>query len=151
MRSIRLAALCAAAVALGSVGVGHAAQNRHVSILMRGQITSATTVDGTFELRGWLTDQGTYHEDFRIVGARISATKTFVGAMGTFVLRIHCRVTTISDTQVGFAGGRWWLESGTGAYAGLRGGGDPAVAPGSISDLATGQVRIRHSGSLRPL
>src|SRR5262245_56853169 len=118
MRPVRLAALCAAVLALGSVGVGHAAQNRHVSILMHGQLTSATAVDGTFELRGWLTDHGTYHEDFRIVGGRISATKTFAGALGTFVLRIHARLVPITDTRLGFAGGSWRLESGTGAYAG---------------------------------
>jgi hypothetical protein len=40
---------------------------------MHGRITSATTVDGTFELRGALTHHGSYHEDDRIVGARISA------------------------------------------------------------------------------
>jgi hypothetical protein len=127
----------------------NAIPNRDVSVGMRGQLTSETSADGTFELSGAFTDQGTYHEDFRIADGQIEATKTFTGAQGTFVLDIHAGVTTIGETRVEFAGGSWHFESGTGAYAGVRGGGDPAVTPESFGDLVTGDVRIRHSGSLR--
>ena len=153
MQPLRLVATCAVVLSLCVTAAGatarQASANHHVSIAMQGQLTSATTVDGTFELRGALVDSGTYHEQFRIVGGRISATKTFAGALGTFVLRIHGRVVPISDTRLGFAGGSWRFMSGTGAYEGLRGGGDPALTPASFGDLATGEVEVRHTGSLR--
>src|SRR5947209_2064236 len=111
MQRLRLVAACAVALSLGVTTAGatarQASANRHVSIAMQGQLTSATTVDGRFELRGALVDSGTYHEQFRIVGDRISAIKTFAGTLGTFVLRIHGRLVSISTTRVGFAGGRW--------------------------------------------
>jgi hypothetical protein len=150
MQPIRLTAACAAVLALGVSGVSShgAGVNRHVSISMQAQLTSATTTDGSFELRGALTDSGAYHEDFVIAGDRISAVKTFTGTLGTFVLRIHARLVPITDTRLGFAGGRWRLVSGTGAYAGLHGGGAPALTPASFGDLGTGEVHVRHTGRL---
>ena len=57
---------------------------------------------------------------------------------------VHPAVWRGRDVDRGSGGGGWRILFGTGAYAGMKGGGRPsATAP---ADLALGTVLVSHSG-----
>jgi hypothetical protein len=117
-----------------------------VSIVMQGSLTGPGTVDGTYSISGAIEDSGTYVETFRFAGASIHGVKTLTGQSGTITLSAEAVVRWESPTRAVLFAGHWRFESGTGAYAGIKGGGFPGVM--GSADLATGSVDVRHDGSV---
>ena len=119
-----------------------------VKIEMRGLLTGPDSVSGTFTLTiGRIEDSGTYTETFTIVGDVIDGVKVLTGTRGTVTMRVHGFIDFPTATTATFRGGRWRILSGTGAYAGLEGGGRPGAKGGA--DLAAGTVNVRHRGTAR--
>jgi hypothetical protein len=116
----------------------------HVSVVMHGGLTGPDSVAGTYTVSGGFEDEGTYVETFRFAGNSIHGVKTLSGRDGTIILVAEAVVRWTSPTQVELFAGHWRFESGTGAYADLRGGGFPGVI--GSADLAAGTVEVIHDG-----
>jgi hypothetical protein len=129
--------------------VATANQGRDVAIEMEGTLVGPTTVAGTWTATGAIADSGTYVEEAEFLpGRKLRGVKTLVGAKGTIVLRAKASYVFSTPTRLTFSGGgHWEILSGTGAYAGLVGGGNPAVE--GSGDLATGVVQVVHHGRVR--
>jgi hypothetical protein len=117
-----------------------------VSIVVHGSLTGPTTAAGTYTVSGAFQDSGTYIETFRFAGASIHGVKTLTGRKGTITLVAEAVIRWESPTRAVLFGGHWRFESGTGAYAGIQGGGFPGVI--GSADLAAGTVDVRHDGSV---
>jgi hypothetical protein len=135
----------ASAVAAGASGP------QPVTLTLHGQITLPASVTGTWRATGAISDSGAYTEtfDFSDHGAIVDTSKVLVGSSGTIVLKAHARVVQLSPTRVAFVRGKWFVDFGTGAYAGLRASGRPAATPDSFADLATSEILIVHEGFVR--
>ncbi|HWM09333.1 MAG TPA: hypothetical protein VNO82_08305 [Solirubrobacteraceae bacterium] len=119
-----------------------------VNLAMTGQFTGPNSVAGTFTSKvGRIQDSGTYTETFAVEGNTIDAVKIFTGTQGLIVVSIHGFVDFPTPTSATFRGGRWQVLFGTGAYAGMKGGGRPS-STGS-ADLALGTVVVSHRGKAR--
>lgn len=119
-----------------------------VKLEMSGQFTGPNSVAGTFTSRvGRIQDSGTYTETFAVDGDKIDAVKIFTGARGLIVVSIDGFVDFPTPTSATFRGGRWQVLFGTGAYAGMKGGGRPSST--GTADLASGTVVVSHSGKAR--
>jgi hypothetical protein len=115
-----------------------------VTVIMHGVLTGPGTVDGTYSVSGAVEDSGTYVETYRFAGRSIHGVKTLTGRNGTVTLVADAVVRWTSPTRAELFAGHWRFESGTGAYAGIRGGGVPG-AIGS-ADLVSGTVDVVHEG-----
>jgi hypothetical protein len=125
--------------------VASANGGRDVTIEMNGTLVGPTTVAGTWTATGAIADSGTYVEQAEFLPLmRVRAVKTLVGAKGTIVLKAKAPYALTTPTTLTFYDGHWEIVSGTGAYAGLVGGGNPAVE--GSGDLATGVVHGVHRG-----
>jgi hypothetical protein len=151
--AVVLAASLLACLALAGAGVSSAsaASGQPVTLELHGTIVGPASVAGTWTAIGAIEDSGTYTETFHFSrdGSHISVGKVLVGSAGTIVLKANARVVYQSATRIGFVRGRWSVDFGTGAYAGLRAGGRPAVTADSFADLASGEVSITHVGLVR--
>jgi hypothetical protein len=120
-----------------------------VNIEMSGQLTGTNSTAGTFTSRvGSIEDSGTYEETFGIDGDTIDAVKVLTGSQGILVFSVHTFVAFPTPTTVTFHGGYWRILFGTGAYAGIKGGGRPGTAT-SFADLVAGTVAVSHRGKAR--
>jgi hypothetical protein len=137
-----LAAVLAAALLVAIPATASAPAQ--VSVVMHGALTGPDSVSGTYTVAGAFEDTGTYFEEFRFAGDSIHGVKTLSGRGGTITLVADAVVRWISPTKVELFAGHWRFESGTGAYADLRGGGSPGVI--GSADLATGTVDVIHAG-----
>jgi hypothetical protein len=117
-----------------------------VSVVMHGALTGPDSVAGAFSVSGAFEDSGTYVETLRFAGTSIHGVKTLTGGNGTITLVAEAVVRWESATRAVLFAGHWRFESGTGAYAGIQGGGFPGVV--GSADLATGAVDVRHDGSV---
>lgn len=117
-----------------------------VSIVMHGVLTGPGTAAGTFVVSGAFEDSGTYVETYRFAGASIHGVKMLRGRNGTITLVADAVVRWASPTQAELFAGHWRFESGTGAYAGIKGGGFPGVI--GSADLAAGTLEVRHEGAV---
>jgi hypothetical protein len=115
-----------------------------VAIATDGTLTGPTSAAGTFTLSGAVSDSGTFVETFRIAGLSIQGVKTLSGSRGTITLVVEAVLRWTSPTTADLSAGHWRFASGTGAYAGLSGGGAPGAA--GSADLATGEVAVVHRG-----
>lgn len=95
-------------------------------------------------ISGAVSDSGTYADSLRLAGETIHVVKTLSGSGGTITLTAQAVVRWTSPTTATFFAGHWQVASGTGAYAGLHGGGYPG-ASGS-ANFATGTVDVVHEG-----
>jgi hypothetical protein len=144
-----LALLTIAAVCV--VGAAPATAHSRVSIKIEtsGNITGPTTASGTFKSKvGRIKDSGTCTETYTLVGDEINAEKILTGRRGTVTISLHGFLVMQTATRATFRGGKWRIVGATCAYAGLQGGGKPAVAAGS-ADLAAGIVNVIHRGTAR--
>jgi hypothetical protein len=115
-----------------------------VTVVMHGSLTGPATAAGTYSISGAFDDSGTYVETFRFTGASIHGVKTLSGRNGTITLVAEAVVRWESPTRAVLFAGHWRFESGTGAYAGIQGGGYPGVI--GSADLVAGTVDVRHDG-----
>jgi hypothetical protein len=115
-----------------------------VSVVMHGVLTGPGSVAGTYSVSGAFTDSGTYVETYRFAGQSIHGVKTLSGGAGTITLVAEAVLRWTSPTDAQLFAGHWRFESGTGAYALIRGGGFPG-AIGS-ADLVAGTVDVVHEG-----
>lgn len=115
-----------------------------VSVAMHGALTGPDSVAGTYSTSGAFEDSGTYVETFRFAGSSIHGVKTLSGRDGTMTLVAEAVVRWESATEVTLFAGHWRFASGTGAYAGIQGGGFPGVV--GSANLATGEVQVVHLG-----
>jgi hypothetical protein len=116
-----------------------------VTIQMDGMLTGPTSVAGSWVATGAFDDAGTYVESVRFAGETVHVIKALTGGHGTITLEAEAVAVATSQTSLAFKAGSWRIASGTGDYASLKGGGNPAADPGS-ADLATGVVSITHRG-----
>jgi hypothetical protein len=137
-----LAAVVGAAL-LGPLSATAAPPER-ITVSMQGALTGPGTVEGTYTVSGAVSDNGTYVETYRFAGGSIHGVKTLTGRAGTVTLIADAVIRWTSPTTAELDAGHWRLESGTGVYAGLRGGGAPCAA--GSADLASGQVEVVHAG-----
>lgn len=111
---------------------------------------SATTMEGTFEARGAIVDQGTLQEALNSTEPlkqrrSIYGVKTLVGARGTIVIEFYVRLSTASLNTVNVLG-RFRIREGHGAYEGLQGSGDIDLelsvdaSPGEITRVLEGMA-----------
>jgi hypothetical protein len=117
-----------------------------VTVGMHGVLTGPGTVDGTYSVSGAVEDSGTYVETYRFAGQSIHGVKTLTGRNGTVTLVADAVVRWTSPTRAELFAGHWRFESGTGAYAGIRGGGFPGAI--GFADLVAGTVDVVHEGSV---
>jgi hypothetical protein len=136
----------AAALAAGAGLEARATPPQTLRIEMWGTLTGPTSVDGRWAASGVLDATGTYHEDFRFAGNSIHGVKVLASPQGTIVLDVQALYAVAPDGLVSFSEGSWSVVSATGAYAGLRAGGQPAVTGDSFGDIATGTVHVVHAG-----
>jgi hypothetical protein len=147
LRSV-LVVLAVATASVAATAPAVAAPRVAVEIEMSGQFTGPNSVSGTFTSTvGTIHDSGTYAETFAVDGDTIDAVKIFTGTQGLIVMSIHGFLDFPTPTSVTFRGGRWRVLFGTGAYAGMTGGGRPSST--GTADLALGTVLVSHSGKAR--
>jgi hypothetical protein len=126
-----------AAVALPMMAVASSGDNR-LTIATHQTLTSPTSAAGTFAAVGDIDDSGTVQSQFQLAPQgrqiRLTGEQTFVGSLGTFRATFTGRATAPGPRQA--ARGTFELDSGTGAYAGIRGHGTFTV----VGDYVTGNV-----------
>jgi hypothetical protein len=132
-RSVALGALVAVSFAVGAADPRSAPGNAAPAvqplrsgsagidggIRMRVRFTSASK--GTFGVTGAINDVGTLAATRRVAGGRLQLTQTLTGAAGAIRLRTTRRCVVTAGT--------WRVLTGTGAYAGLTGGGAARGGP----------------------
>jgi hypothetical protein len=130
-------AVLAAAVALPVIALASSGENT-LTIATHQTLTSAGSAAGTFAADGDIDDSGTVQSTFSLTpqgsNLRLSGEQTLVGSLGT----LHSTFTGIAGPAGArqAASGTFELDSGTGAYAGVRGHGTFTV----LGDFATGNV-----------
>jgi hypothetical protein len=111
-----------------------------------GHLTGPDTAAGTWTATGLVEASGTYTETFSFAGETIHGQKVLVGPAGTIVLEIRDIVVWRDACNAGFKAGSWQIAAATGAYARLKGGGEPGTTAESFGDLCTGHVDVVHAG-----
>jgi hypothetical protein len=117
------------------------------------QSTSLTSTAGTFVASGAADDAGTSTVEGLTLApfghrdrARLSGTQSFVGAEGTIVTRFQGIASDVSQAHQ-YGEGRFRIVSGTGAYAGARGGGRFTIvvdgAGNRLIGTEEGRIRLR--------
>jgi hypothetical protein len=112
-----------------------------------GHVTGPNTAAGTWAANGLVQATGTYTETFRFAGETIHGRKVLVGPAGTIVLEIRNIVVWLDPCTAHFKAGSWQIADATGAYARLKGGGEPGTTPDSFGNVCTGDVDVLHTGS----
>jgi hypothetical protein len=158
-RKLRLAApLTAAAAAAALVPLAASADrgpqshdDRHVAIGVRLDFSSATQAAGTFSACCAINDSGAARAEITsfVPGddnrARFEAINSFSGTKGTFRIRLRGSTGPLgSPNHVAHA--RWRVLDGTGAYAGLEGGGRLTA----VTDQNSGALTALDVGEVRP-
>jgi hypothetical protein len=113
-----------------------------------GHLTGPDSAAGTWTATGLVQAHGTYTETFRLTNDNktIHGQKVLVSPTGTIVLEIRNIVVLGSDgCTAGFKAGSWQIAEATGAYAHLKGGGEPGTL--GSANVCTGDVDVVHAGS----
>ena len=99
-----------------------------VTITIQQALTGQTTAAGTFQMSGNLSDTGQTTEALTFLGpldkspVPVSFTRQLTGARGALSVKGNATLTFTSPTAATVSGD-WELESGTGAYASMKGSG----------------------------
>ena len=144
-RVTKTIALIVIAVAVVAVPA-HATAPQAQVLELTGIITGPDSVAGTWSGSGFVDDAGTYTETFRFAGNTVHVEKTLLGSQGTILLKAQAVTQWVSECEVRFTAGSWQIVGGTGAYARLKGGGEPAATSASFGNVCTGIVKITHAG-----
>ena len=113
--------------------------------------TGPSSTAGTFVASGAVDDAGDSTVENLAVEpfgrrdrARLSGVQTFAGALGTVTTRFEGIASDVSQLHQ-YGQGRFRIVAGTGAYAGLRGGGEFTIvvdaAGNTLIGTETGRVR----------
>jgi hypothetical protein len=112
-----------------------------------GHLTGPNSAAGTWTASGLVQASGTYTETFSLTNDNhtIHGQKVLVSPAGTIVLEIRNIVVLASDgCTAGFKAGSWQIADATGAYARLKGGGEPGTI--GFANVCTGDVDVVHAG-----
>lgn len=99
-----------------------------VTISIQQALTGQTTAAGTFQMSGNFRDTGQTTEALTFLGpldkspVPVSFTRQLTGARGALSVKGNATLTFTSPTAATVAGD-WEVESGTGAYASMKGTG----------------------------
>jgi hypothetical protein len=145
MRRIALAGVAFGALALAAPAVATQPQPQQFETI--GHLTGPSSAAGTWTGTGLVEGAGTYTETFRFAGGTLHGHKVLVGASGTIVLEDRAVVVWRDACIAGFKAGSWHVSDATGADAGLKGGGTPAVTAESFGNVCTGDVDVVHPGT----
>ena len=142
-----LFATLAAALALVPLAAT-AGSGGHVVIAERNIFTGPSTQSGTFSIAGALSDTGEVEATFTVTpsgdsSAVLEGDHVLQGSLGTLVVRTRARVYPFPAPRV-FVIGKWNVVSGTGAYAGMEGGGSVKA----VGDFTTGTATIIRDGAV---
>ena len=146
-----LALVIGAAAAVSVVALAARGGDREILIGFELRFTGPTSTAGTFVASGAVDDAGASTvEGLALVPfgrhdqAKLSGTQTFAGAEGTIVTRFHGIASDISEPHQS-GEGRFWIVSGTGAYAGIRGGGRFTIVVDAAGNrlIGTEEGRVR--------
>jgi hypothetical protein len=113
---------------------------------LTGVITGPDSTAGAWSASGFVNDSGTYTEKFRFVGEMVLVEKTLIGSQGTILLQVQAVTHWVSACEARFSAGSWRIVGGTGAYARLKGGGQPAGTSASFANVCTAAIQITHAG-----
>ena len=147
---IGVAAIVPVVALAGRDGGGH---HRGGELLLGFDLafTGPTSTAGTFVASGAVDDAGTSTvTDLALAPfgrgdrARLSGTQTFAGANGTIVTAFEGVAGDVSQAHQ-YGQGRFWIVSGSGAYAGARGGGRFTIVVDAAGNrlIGTEEGRIR--------
>jgi hypothetical protein len=143
----RIIPLCIAVFALATiVALPASAKTHELRIELVGHLTGPNSIEGTWSSSGFVSDSGSYTETFEFVGDSIYVVKVLSSSSGTITLSVQAVAEWIDACIVTFSTGSWQIAAGTGAYERLKGGGAPAVEPGSFGNVCTGTVQETHVG-----
>jgi hypothetical protein len=145
------AALAALFAAVPLAANGHAA--KRIVITERNTATSATTQVGTFVAAGAVNDAGSVTATFSVVPSShpgvglLTGTHVLTGSSGTITVETRAKVIPFPPPTPprALATGKWRVVSGTGSYAGLRGGGKIAAT----ADFTNGEITIAREGKVK--
>ena len=112
-----------------------------------GQLTGPNSAAGTWTSTGLVAAAGTYTETFRFAGRTLHGRKVLVSDGGTIVIENRAVVVFRDACTATFKAGSWHIAEATGTYAGLKGGGTPAVTSESFGNVCTGAVDVVHAGA----
>jgi hypothetical protein len=101
----------------------------------------ASRAVGTFSMTGALADAGTAITAYRVVGTRVDATATLIGARGILTIAMRGTLGGIADGQQR-AAGRWAVCGGTGPYRRLAGRGQWQ----SVADIGAAMMPLAVRG-----
>ncbi len=143
---VAAAALVAALVATVPLAAG--GPGGKVMIAERNLFTGAGTQAGTFSIAGAFTDSGTATATFTLTprgDARmfIDGDHVLEGKHGTLVVRTHAMVY-VGSLPTAYVEGSWKVVGGTGAYAGVEGGGIVKA----VGDFENGTATIIREGAV---
>jgi hypothetical protein len=148
MRGLRIrSSLLAGAVALVAAGPAAANPPEPQQFETIGHLTGSNSAAGTWTATGLVDGTGTYTETFSLTNDNhtIHGQKVLVSPAGTIVLDIRNIVVMEDKCTASFKAGSWQIADATGAYAGLKGGGEPGTT--GSADLCAGTVDVVHAGS----
>jgi hypothetical protein len=137
----------AAAVALPVIAVASSGEQEQ-TIATHQTLTSPNSAAGTFAAAGDIDESGSVRTTFSLApqgsNIRLTGEQTFVGSLGTF----HATFTGLAGPPGArqAASGTFEIDSGTGAYADVRGHGTFTV----VGDFATGNVYSMGEGQAHP-
>jgi hypothetical protein len=120
----------------------------HVMIAERNLFTGPNTQSGTFHMAGALSDSGDVTAVFTVTpsgdrSAVLEGDHTMVGENGTLVVHTRARVYPFPAARA-FVEGKWNVVSGSGAYAGMNGGGSVKA----VGDFTNSTVTILRDGAV---
>jgi hypothetical protein len=135
---IAVAVVVAAAVALPVLAVASSGANK-LTLATHQTLTSPSSAAGTFAAVGDIDDSGSVQTTFTLTpqgpqNVRLTGEQTFVGGLGTFHATFAGLASPPGARQA--ASGTFEIDSGTGAYAAVRGHGTFTV----VGDFTTGNV-----------
>lgn len=99
-----------------------------VTIAIKQALTGQTTAAGTFQMSGNLSDTGQTTEELTFLGpldkspVPVAFKRQLTGARGALSIKGNATLTFTSPTAATVSGD-WEVESGTGAYAAMKGTG----------------------------
>ena len=145
--SLALAAGLAAAVAALPLAASGQSGGK-VMIAERNMFTGQGTQAGTFAIAGAFTDSGAATATFTLTprgDARmfLDGDHVLQGRRGTLVIRTHAMVY-VGSPPTAYVDGSWKVVDGTGAYAGIQGGGIVKA----VGDFENGTATIVREGAV---
>lgn len=148
MKTLTIMGLFAAVAALFFAAphrAAHAAPD-NVSISVDMRLTGQTSAEGTFTASGAFGDSGAAVETFQMAdgGSSVQGSKTLRGSNGDIVISFSGSITPLEGGAKMQVAGTWQVTSGTGAYAGIVGGGQV----NTTLDLAAGTLHADYTGDV---